>query len=96
MSIAAALRPHEGIGQREAHRSLSTAINAISLSFHADVHADRWMLYHHVSTFAGDGMTRSECQVRDEEGRLVASFSVDAMVRHFEQQAAPPDDRRAL
>ena len=96
MSIAAALRPHEGVGQREAHRTLSTAINAISLSFHTDVHADRWMLYHHESTFAGDGMTRSECQVRDEEGCLVASFSVDAMVRRFEQQAAPPDDRRAL
>ena len=96
MSIAAALRPHEGIGQREAHRSLSTAINAISLSFHADVHADRWMLYHHVSTFAGDGMTRSECRVHDEEGRLVASFSVDAMVKAFAPHAAPPDDRRAL
>ena len=96
MSIAAALRPHEGIGQREAHRSLSTAINAISLSFHAEVHADRWMLYHHVSTFAGDGMTRSECHVHDEEGRLLASYSVDAMVRAFEHNAAPPDDRRTL
>ena len=96
MSIAAAMRPHQGVGQHEAHRTISTAINAISLSFHADVHADQWMLYHHVSTFAGDGMTRSECHVHDEEGRLLASFSVDAMVRAFEQQAAPPDDRRAL
>src|SRR5205823_2570426 len=57
MSIAAALRPHAGIGQSEAHRTLSTAINAIAISFHADVRADRWMLYHHLSTFAGDGMT---------------------------------------
>ncbi len=96
MSIAAAMRPHHGVGQHQAHRTISTAINAISLSLHADVHADQWMLYHHVSTFAGDGMTRSECRVHDEEGRLLASFSVDAMVRAFEQQAAPPDDRRAL
>lgn len=54
MSIAAALRPHQGVGQDQAHRSLSTAINAISLSFHADVSADEWMRYHHHSTFATD------------------------------------------
>ncbi len=96
MSIAAAMRPHHGVGQHQAHRTISTAINAISLSLHADVHADRWMLYHHVSTFAGDGMTHSECRVHDEEGLLLASFSVDAMVRAFVEQAAPPDDRRTL
>jgi len=96
MSIAAALRPHSGVGQRQAHRTISTAINAIGLSLHADVRADRWMLYHHVSTFAGDGMTHSECRVHDEQGRIMASFSVDAMVRGFEGMTAPPDDRRAL
>ena len=84
MSIAAALRPHAGLGQDQAHRTLSTGINAIGMSFHADVRADRWMLYHHVSTFAGDGMTHSECRVHDEEGRLLASFNVDAMVRQFD------------
>ena len=83
MSIAAALRPHPGVGQDQAHHSLSTAINAIAISFHADVRADQWMLYHHLSTFAGDGMTHSECRVHDQEGRLIASFSVDAMVRRF-------------
>lgn len=83
MSIAAALRPHVGVGQRQAHRTLSTAINAIGLSLHAEIRADRWMLYHHLSTVAGDGMTHSECRVHDEEGRFLASFTVDAMVRRF-------------
>jgi acyl-CoA thioesterase len=83
LSIAAALRPHAGIGQDQAHVTLSTAINAISISFHADVRADRWMLYRHLSTFAGDGMTHSECRVHDEAGALLASFTVDAMVRAF-------------
>lgn len=83
VSIAAAMRPHAGISQSQAHRSLSTAINAINISFHADVRADRWMLYRHHSTFAGDGMTHSECRVHDVEGALLASFSVDAMVRGF-------------
>jgi acyl-CoA thioesterase II len=96
MSIAAALRPHPGVGQRQAHRTISTAINAIGLSLHADVRVDRWMLYHHVSTFAGDGMTHSECRVHDEQGRLLASFSVDGMVRGFGGMTAPSDDRRAL
>jgi acyl-CoA thioesterase len=95
LSIAAAMRPHAGIGQDQAHRSLSTAINAIGLSLHADVRADRWMRYCHRSTFAGDGMTHAECAVHDEGGALLASFTVDAMVRAFGHDR-PVDDRTAL
>ena len=83
LSIAAALRPHVGVGEQQAHVTLSTGINAISISFHRDVRADRWMLYHHLSTAASDGMTHSECRVHDGDGELLASFSVDAMVRAF-------------
>jgi acyl-CoA thioesterase II len=91
VSIAAAMRPHPGIGQDQAHRTLSTAINAITIAFHADVRADRWMLYRHHSTFAGEGMTHSECRVYDEKGSLLASFTVDGMVRRFsaDRQANP-------
>jgi acyl-CoA thioesterase len=95
VSIAAAMRPHAGIGQNQAHRSLSTAINAINISFHANVRADRWMLYRHHSTFAGDGMTHSECRVHNVEGALLASFSVDAMVRGFSTDR-PVHDRTTL
>jgi acyl-CoA thioesterase len=91
ISIATALRPHAGIGQDQAHRTLSTAINAIAISFHADVRADRWMLYRHLSTFAGDGMTHSECRAHAETGELLASFTVDAMVRAFREGAGPVD-----
>lgn len=96
MSIAAALRPHAGIGQAASHRTLSTAVNAIGIAFHAPVRADRWLLYHHHSTFAGDGMTRAECRVHDEDGGLVASFTVDCMVRGFPGGARVGDDRSAL
>jgi acyl-CoA thioesterase II len=95
MPIAAALRPHEGIGQDQAHRTLSMGINAINISFHRRVRADQWILYRHLSTFAGDGMTRAECRAHDEDGHLVASFTVDAMVRHFGDDRAR-DDRTAL
>ena len=96
LPIAAALRPHEGIGQDSAHRTLSTAINAIGLSLHRDVRADRWMGYRHRSTFAGDGMTHAECRVHDEAGDLLASFTVDAMVRPFRGSPDHVDERRAL
>jgi len=97
MSIAAALRPHEGIGQEQAHRTLSTAVNAINLSLHDEVRADEWMLYRHLSTFAGDGMTHSECRVHGAGGDLVASFTVDAMVRPFPGgDAGARDQRTAL
>lgn len=96
MSIAAALRPHRGVSQRQAHRTLSTAVNAIGISLHADVRADRWMLYHHRSTYAGDGMTHSACRVHGEDGRLLASFTVDAMVRRFAGGTTAVDERTAL
>jgi acyl-CoA thioesterase II len=96
MSIAAALRPHAGVGQDQAHRTLSMGINAINLSLHREVRADDWMLYHHLSTFAGDGMTHSECRVHDVEGDLLASFSVEAMVRPFPAGTGTVDERTAL
>ena len=94
--IAAALRPHDGVGQDQAHRTLSMGINAITLSLHREVRADRWMLYRHLSTYAGDGMTHAECRVHDEEGQLLASFSVDAMVRAFGNADRSHDERTAL
>jgi acyl-CoA thioesterase II len=94
--IAAALRPHDGVGQDQAHRTLSMGINAINLSLHREVRADRWMLYRHLSTFAGDGMTHAECRVHDEDGHLLASFSVDAMVRSFGNGDRSRDERTAL
>jgi acyl-CoA thioesterase len=96
MAIAAALRPHAGLGQDEAHRTLSTAINTITLAFHAAVRADRWLLYHHASTFAGDGMTHAECRVHDEDGALVASFTVEAMVRDVRPGRPAADERHTL
>jgi uncharacterized protein (DUF427 family)/acyl-CoA thioesterase len=97
ISIAAAMRPHAGVGQFQAHRTLSTGINAIALSLHGDVRADRWMRYHHLSTFAGDGMTHSECRVHAEDGTLLASFTVDAMVRPLVAAGgAAADHRTAL
>lgn len=96
MPLAAALRPHAGVGLDQAHRTLSTAVNAITISIHADIRADRWMLYHHRSTFAGAGMTHTEGRVHDSDGALLASFSVDAMVRDIPDRTTVVDSRTAL
>jgi acyl-CoA thioesterase-2 len=94
MSIAAALRPHAGVSQDQAHSTLSMGINSISLSLYGPVRADDWLLYCHRSTFAGAGTTHAENQVYDSNGTLVASFSVDAMVRPLPARAKGPMDAR--
>jgi acyl-CoA thioesterase/uncharacterized protein (DUF427 family) len=96
MSIAAGLRPHAGIGQDQAHRTLSMGISAIAISFHRDVRVDEWVLYHHDNTFAGDGMTHAECRAFSEDRQLLASFSVDAMVRGFPGGLNAHGEKRAL
>lgn len=96
MPIAAALRAHAGIGQAEAHRTISTGINAIALSFHRDVRADQWMRYHHHSTFAGNGMTHAECRAYSQDGDLLASFTVEAMVRGFADPSQQGNARTAM
>jgi acyl-CoA thioesterase len=96
MPIAAALRPHKGIGQSQAHRTLSMGINAISLALHQEIRADQWMLYHHHSTSATGGMTHAECRVHAEDGSLLASFTVDGMVRPFTDSGQARNERTAL
>jgi acyl-CoA thioesterase len=81
LSIATAMRPHRGVGEAMAHRSLTTGVLAISVSFHDPVRVDEWMLYAHESTHAGRGLSYSRAQVFTESGRLVASFSQESMLR---------------
>ena len=52
------------------------------------------MLYHHHATVVSDGMAHSECRAHSEDGTLLASFSVDAMIRPLD--LANPDYRTAL
>jgi acyl-CoA thioesterase len=93
LSVAAAMRPHAGIGQAQAHHSISTGINAITVSLHDEIPPGEWMRFHHHSTFAGSGMTHAECRVYTEDDRLLASFTVDAMVRALSGQSGDANSR---
>lgn len=61
---------------------------AIGVSFHDPVRRDGWIRYHHESTYVGAGMSYVRGQVLTEEGRLVASFTQDAMIRAFEPRGS--------
>jgi len=83
LSISTAMRPHDGVGTAMAHDSVSTGVLAIGVTFHEPTSWDDWLLYHHESTQAGAGMAHGRGQVFTGDGRLVASFYQDAMIRPF-------------
>ena len=82
-TIAAAMRPHPGLGEGKAHTSLSTAPMALSISFHDDAPMDGWLLYSTSAIWSGAGLTQGHGQVFTEDGGLVASYSLQAMVRDW-------------
>jgi acyl-CoA thioesterase len=77
------MRAHPGIGTSQAHHTVSTAVIAIGVSFHDPVRWDGWIRYHHESSYVGAGMSYVRGQVVTEDGRLVMSFTQDAMIRAF-------------
>jgi len=84
LSISTTMRAHPGIGTSQAHHTVSTAPMAIAVHFHEPVGWDGWIRYHHESTHVGAGMSHVRGQVLTEDGRLIASFSQDAMIRAFD------------
>jgi acyl-CoA thioesterase len=81
--IAAAMRPHEGIGIDMTHETLSTGVITHTLSFHEPVEASSWLLFAQQSTFAGSGRSYGRGQVFTEDGHHVASFVQDNLIRRF-------------
>ena len=89
LSIATAMRAHAGIGTAQAHLTVSTAVMTIGVTFHDPIDWYGWLRYHHESTFAGAGMAYARGQVLTEDGRIIASFTQDSMIRAFAPNAAP-------
>ncbi|MFC5747505.1 acyl-CoA thioesterase [Actinomadura rugatobispora] len=88
LSISTTMRPHPGIGTSQAHYTVSTAPMGIGVSFHDPVGWDGWLRYHHESTFAGAGMSYVRGQILTAEGRLLASFTQDGMIRAFDAKGS--------
>ncbi len=79
--IGTAMRPHEGVGQAQAHVTLSTGVISHTITFHEPVDAGAWNLLSHRSPYAGRGRSFGRADVFRADGRLVASFVQDAMIR---------------
>ena len=79
--IGTAMRPHEGVGQSQAHVTLATGVISHTLTFHQPAPAGDWLLLSHHSPFAGGGRSFGEASVFTADGALVASFVQDAMIR---------------
>lgn len=85
--IGTAMRPHEGLDQSKAHVSVATTVLTHTLSFHDPFTAGDWMLMSQESTYAGRGRAHGRAVVHSADGRHVASFSQDSLLR------AMPDQR---
>ncbi|MEW2355719.1 acyl-CoA thioesterase domain-containing protein [Spirillospora sp. NPDC029432] len=83
LSIATSMRPHAGVGTAQAHHTISTAPMGIGVTFHEPLGWDGWIRYHHEGAYAGAGMSHVRGQVLTEDGRLIASFTQDAMIRNL-------------
>jgi acyl-CoA thioesterase II len=75
-----------------AHQAVSTAVMTIGVTFHDPIDWDGWLRYHHESTFAGADMAYARGQVLTEDGRIIAAFTQDLMVRAF----APNSSSKAM
>jgi acyl-CoA thioesterase II len=87
--IGTAMRPHPGVGQALAHVSISTSVITHTLSFHEPFDPSQWLLLSQESPYAGRGRSYGRGTVFTEDGRLVASFVQENMIRDFPQGRAP-------
>jgi acyl-CoA thioesterase-2 len=79
--IATAMRPHEGVGQAQAHVTVSTGVISHTLTFHEPCSVGDWMLLSHHSPFAGGGRCYGRADVFRADGALTASYVQDGMIR---------------
>lgn len=87
-TIAAGMLPHRGFGEALAHRTLSTGIMKATIAFHDDVDVTEWLLYANRAFWAGRGLVQGDGRLYTRDGRLAASYTVQAMIREFDRDPA--------
>jgi acyl-CoA thioesterase len=95
-TIAAAMLPHKGFGEAMAHRTISTGVLNATIAIHEDPDLTEWLLYTNPAIHAGRGLAQGEGRIYTQDGRLVASYSVQVMIRKFASDAGATglkDDR---
>jgi acyl-CoA thioesterase-2 len=88
--IGTAMRPHAGVGQAQAHVSVSTGVISHTLTFHEPAAASEWMLMSHHSSYTGHGRCYGRADMFRADGVLAASFVQDGMIRPLDTSRSGP------
>ena len=84
-TIAAAMLPHPGFGEAQAHVTLSTGIMGVTMAFHDDVDVTQWLLYSNPAIHAGRGLCRARVTCSPRTAAWSRRTRCRAMVRDFVQ-----------
>ena len=79
--IGTAMRPHPGIGQALSHTKIATTVITQGITFLEPFDSGEWLLMHHESPHAGRGRSFGRADVHTRDGRMVASFAQENMIR---------------
>ena len=79
--IGTALRPIEGISQRDAGTAFTSAVTSHTLWFHRPFRTDGWLLLRQHSPLLAHGRCFGQGDVLTEDGSLVASYTQEALLR---------------
>jgi acyl-CoA thioesterase II len=79
--IGTALRPLEGVSQRDAHRAFTSAVTSHAVWFHRPFRTDGWLLLRQHSPLLAHGRSFGRGDVLTEDGSLVASYAQEALLR---------------
>lgn len=96
MSIATAIRAQKDLCLGQAHQTYSSGVLTLNVVFHEPVNAGEWMLYAHRSPHAGRGLSYGQADIFTQDGRLVASFSQENMIRAMTTKVADKGKSHAL
>ncbi len=79
--IGTALRPFDGLSERDSPATLQTAVLVHDVQFHGTVEPAGWLLLDHVVPVVREGRAFGRGDVYDRSGRLVASFAQISVIR---------------
>jgi acyl-CoA thioesterase-2 len=79
--IGTALRPFEGISQRDAQQAFTSAVTSHTIWFHRPGRTDGWLLLRQHSPVLAHGRCFGRGDVLTEDGTLIASYAQEAMLR---------------
>jgi acyl-CoA thioesterase-2 len=79
--IGTALLPIDGVSQADTGTRIQTAVTSHSLWFHQPFRLNDWLLIDQASPVMSAGRSFGRGDVWTHDGRLVASFAQEAMVR---------------